>query len=115
MLSGLSVGCPCSPTGVDSNVVGGAEGMYGWYMDNRPVRRVTPMRFLIGTTPIEGIMTGLTLDLIDTASSLVQWQAEVALLTEERNELLPMPEADVFVPGGGDLPGMTLTAPGVAA
>lgn len=107
-LSGLAFGCPCDPGAlvgfVDDAFVflgdSGAELMYLWYKDNRASARQGPLRLLIGNTPIDGFVISFTEDVVDAASSLVQWNVTMVLLPEDpRNpEVLPPPTP---VPGGG--------------
>lgn len=76
-LSGLAFACPCDEYRL------GAEEMYTWYRQNRASRRREPAVLTVGDSTIEGFVTGFTEDVIDPASSLVQWGVSMVTLPED--------------------------------
>jgi hypothetical protein len=77
-LSGLSFACTCP----DDTLLG-AEQMLLWYRTNRASNRAFPIRVLIGNYVIEGFVTGVTEDVVDPTTSLVQWGVTINALPDD--------------------------------
>jgi hypothetical protein len=92
-LAGLSFACDCIEDDIQ-----GAEQMYLWYKDNRASRRQAPIRLMIGFTPIEGFVVGCREDVVDAATSMVQWNVDMVTLPDA------VPTGTDFG-GGGDFGG----------
>lgn len=76
-LSGLAFSNPCEGESP------GMELMLTWFKDNRASVRQKPIRITVGKTPLEGFVVGLSTDVVDPASGLVQWGITMATLPED--------------------------------
>lgn len=77
-LSGLSFNAACG--GADARL--GVERMLDWYKDNRVSIRGSPVRVMIGNTPIEGFVMSSSVDIVDAETGLVQWGVNMQTLPE---------------------------------
>lgn len=77
-LSGLSFSCVCDR---DGEV--GPELMLDWYKDNRASKRPDPVKLTLGSTNIEGFVTGFNEDVVDPSTGLVQWGVSMLTLPED--------------------------------
>ncbi len=69
-ISGISFAANCDD---DFTQAHGLELMIQWYRQFRASRRQDPIRVMVGNTPIEGFVTGITNQVVDPQTGLVQW------------------------------------------
>ena len=77
-LSGLAFNSACE--GTDKKL--GIERMMSWYKDNRISERGSPVRVMVGNTPIEGFVVSSSEDTVDAETGLVQWGVNLSTLPE---------------------------------
>jgi hypothetical protein len=79
-ISGLAFPVDCDKSGSPL----GAELIFDWYKDNRVAKRVQPVTITIGLkTIIQGFVTSLTLDTVDPATGVVQWNMQMVVLPDK--------------------------------
>ncbi len=78
-VSGLSMAGDCDARDTDH----GFEKVLKWYSNNRVAKRKTPVKLMIGKTPIEGFCVGLSGDAVDPSSRLIQFGLTLMVLPEK--------------------------------
>lgn len=58
----------------------GGEDMLLWYSRNKASARASPVRVMLGNTPIEGYIRSFTFSAADAETRLMQWSAKLATL-----------------------------------
>lgn len=79
-LSGLSFAADCSI--LDPDQTHGGELMLTWYKKFRVSRRRSPVRVMVGNTPIDGFVTGFNEEIVDATTNLVQWSVLIRSLPD---------------------------------
>lgn len=78
-VSGLSMTQECDSRDTEH----GFEKIMRWYGENRVAARKTPIKLTIGSTPIEGFVVGLTGDLVDPSTRVIQYGLTLMVLPEK--------------------------------
>ncbi len=80
-LSGLSFSGDCDIPGLNQSH--GGELMLAWYKQFRVSRRRSPVRVMVGNTPIDGFVTGFNEDIVDPMTNLIQWSVTLRSLPDD--------------------------------
>lgn len=79
-VSGMSFAADCDNEGNTSH---GLELMLKWYRQFRTSRRRSPVRIMIGDTPIDGFVVGFNNQVMDPTTGLVQWTIQTRFLPDD--------------------------------
>jgi hypothetical protein len=106
-ITGLSFSRLCTPFGCNPGFLGGAqhgmELMLEYYRRNKMSSRQSPIVVQLGRIPIKGFITGMTQQMNDPATWIVQYGLRVAILPDQPspNELVTSPFDQLFEGLGG--------------
>ena len=79
-LSGLSFTYDCNSPGDSDH---GFEKIYDWYRDSRVAKRRTPVRVHLGQrTTFEGFVVGVTGDVVDPSTRIMQYGIQMVTIPE---------------------------------
>lgn len=80
-LGGISFSGDCDVPGLEQ--AHGGELMLAWYRRHRVSRRRSPVRVMVGNTPIEGFVVGFREEVVDPTTNLVQWGVTMRSLPDD--------------------------------